>query len=68
MENILDAIRSGSMTAATSKMEGLMIIVNGWKLLNIIKKHPILDVAAVLGPPLAICKNKEDLESQPFNA
>ena len=30
-----------------------MIIVNGFQLLTIITKHPILDVAAVLEPPLA---------------
>ena len=31
-----------------------MIIVNGWKLLTIITKRSILDVAAVLDPPLPI--------------
>ena len=31
-----------------------MIIVNGWKPLTIITKHSILDVAAVLDPPLSI--------------
>ena len=31
-----------------------MIIVNGWKPLTIITKHSILDVAAVLDPPLDI--------------
>ena len=35
----------GSRTAATSKMERFVIIVNGWK-------RSILDVAAVLDPPL----------------
>ena len=30
-----------------------MIIVNGWKLLTIITKSSILDVAAVLDPPLS---------------
>ena len=30
-----------------------MIIVNGFQLLTIITKHSILDVAAVLDPPLS---------------
>ena len=47
-------IRSGSRTAATSKMECFVIIVNDWKPLTIITKHSILDVAAVLDPPLYI--------------
>ena len=42
--------RGGSRAAATSKMECFVIIVNGWKLLTIIIKHSILDVAAVLDP------------------
>ena len=44
--------RGGSRTAATSKMEHFVIIVNGWKPLTIITKSSILDVAAVLDPPL----------------
>ena len=44
--------RNGSRTAATSKMEHFVIIVNGWKLLTIITKNSILDFAAVLDPPL----------------
>ena len=47
-------IRGGSRTAATSKMEHFVIIVNGWKPLTIITKRSILDVAAVLDPPLVI--------------
>ena len=31
-----------------------MIIVNGWKLLTIITKRSILDVAAALDPPLMV--------------
>ena len=46
--------RGGSRTAATSKMECLVIIVNGWKPLTIITKHFILDVAAVLDPSLGL--------------
>ena len=41
-----------SRTAATSKIERFVIIVNGWKPLTIITKRSILDVAAVLDPPL----------------
>ena len=44
--------RGGSRTAAISKMERFVIIVNGWKSLTIITKSSILDVAAVLDPPL----------------
>ena len=44
--------RGGSRTAATSKMELFVIIVNGFKPLTIITKSSILDVAAVLDPPL----------------
>ena len=44
--------RDGSRTAATSKMDHFVIIVNGWKPLIITTNLSILDVAAVLGPPL----------------
>ena len=44
--------RGGSRTAATSKMEHFVIIVNGWKPLTIITKSSILYVASVLDPPL----------------
>ena len=47
-------IIDGSRTTATSKMERFVIIVNRWKLLTIITKRSILDVAAVLDPPLNI--------------
>ena len=43
--------RDGSRTAATSKMERF-VIVNGFQPLTIITKRSILDVAAVLDPPL----------------
>ena len=46
--------RDGSMTAATSKMESFVITVNGFKPLTVITKLSILDVAAVLDPPM-IC-------------
>ena len=45
-------IRGGSRTAATSKMEHFVIIVNSFQSLTIITKHPILDVAAALDPSL----------------
>ena len=41
-------IRGGSKTAATSKMERFVIIVNGFEPLTIITKRFTLDVAAVL--------------------
>ena len=44
--------RGGSRAAAASKMERFVIIVNGCKPLTIITKRSILDVAAVLDPPL----------------
>ena len=44
--------RDGSRTAATSKMERFVIIVNGWKPLTILTNHSILDVTAVLDPSL----------------
>ena len=45
--NDFRSIRGGSRTAATSKMELFVIIVNGWTPLTIITKSSILDVAAV---------------------
>ena len=42
----------GSRTAATSKMEHFVIIINGFHPLTIIIKHSILDVARVLDPLL----------------
>ena len=44
-------IRDRSKTAATSKVELFVIIVNGRKPLSIITKSSTLDVAAVLDPP-----------------
>ena len=44
--------RGGSRTAATFKMEFFVVIVNGFQTLAIITKCSILDVAAVLDPPL----------------
>ena len=53
-ERFLAVFRGGSRAAAASKMERFVIIVNGWKLLSIITKRSILDVAAVLDPPLVL--------------
>ena len=41
-------------TAATSKMELFLIIINGFQPLTIITKKSILNVAAVLDPPLFV--------------
>ena len=48
--------RGGSRAAATFKMELFVIIVNGFQPLTIITKYSILDVAAVLDPPLICVK------------
>ena len=55
--------RGGSRTAAASKMEGFVTIVNGWKPLTIITRRTILDVAAALDPPLSTSLNQK----QPSN-
>ena len=44
--------RGGSSTAAISMMERYIVIVNVFQQLTIITKRSILDVAAVLDPPL----------------
>ena len=44
--------RGGSRTAATSKMKHFVIVVNGFQPLTSITKSSILDIAAVLDPPL----------------
>ena len=48
------SVRGRSRTAATSKMEHFVITVNGFEPLTIITNSSILDVAAVLDPPLSI--------------
>ena len=47
--------RGGSRTTVTSNMEHFVIMANDWKPLTIMTKHFILDVAAVLDPPLENC-------------
>ena len=54
--------RGGSRTVATSKMERFVIIVNGWKPLTIITKRSILDIAAVLDPPLVTHQESDEIE------
>ena len=49
--------RGGSGAAATFKVERFVIIVNGFQPLTIITKCSILDVAAVLDPPLVAFDN-----------
>ena len=44
--------RGGSRTAAASKMEHFVITVNGFQPLTIITQSSILDVTAILDPPL----------------
>ena len=46
--------RGGSRVSGTSKMERFVIIANGWNPLTIITKCSILDVAAILDPPLGV--------------
>ena len=59
-------VRGGSRTAGTSRMEHFVIIVNGWKPWTIITKSSILDVAAVLDPPLTRASNNW-LNGEPFS-
>ena len=54
-----EPIRGESRTAATSKMECFVIIVNDKKPLSIITKRSVLDVVAVLDPPLLISKSQK---------
>ena len=50
--------RGESRTAATSKVEPFVIIVNSWKPLTVITKSSTLDVAAVLDLPLMLERRK----------
>ena len=51
-----EVTRGGSRTAATSKVELFVIIVNDWKPLTIIRKSSTLDAAAVQDQPLTNAK------------
>ena len=53
--------RGGSRTAATSKMEHFAIIVSSLQSLTIITKRSILDVLAVLDPPLTLSRKPSKL-------
>ena len=59
--NLFNESRGGSRTAARSKMERFVMIVNDWKPLTIITSCSILDVATALDPP------PESLDYQPTN-
>ena len=50
----LPRVRGVSRTAAESEMGRFVIIVNGFQPLTIITKRSVLDVAAVLDPPLRV--------------
>ena len=50
--NLLKLFSGGCRTAGTSKMELFVVIGNYWKPLTIITQSSILNVAAVLDPPL----------------
>ena len=54
MSFVVYCIRGGSRTAAIFKMEVFVIIVNGFQPLTIITKCSMVDVAAVLDPPLCM--------------
>ena len=55
---LVNSFSGGSRTAATSKMERFVIMVNNWKPLTIITKCFILDVTAVLDPLLSFTISK----------
>ena len=57
MQTKIVVFRGGSRTAATSKMERFVILVNGLQPLTIFTKRSILDVATVLDPPLVFSES-----------
>ena len=59
------SIRGGSRTAATSKMEHFVIILNGWEPLTIVTKTPSL-MLQHLYPPLLILPIRQKTNSQPL--
>ena len=63
---VYSMFRGGSRTAATSKMERFVIIVNGFQPLTIFTKRSILGVAAVLDPPLMLKTSFKREESKHF--
>ena len=48
---MMELFRGRSTTAAPSKMEHFVIIVDGWKPLTVIKKSSILYIQVVPDPP-----------------
>ena len=60
-------IRDWSRTAATFKMERFVIIVNSFQPFTIITNRSILDVAAVLDPPLISATSKQLKYPENFN-
>ena len=50
----MNGVRGGSRTAATSKMEHFVTIVNGFEPFTVITKRSILDVAVLLDPSLGV--------------
>ena len=61
----ISIVRKGFRTAAASKMELFVIIVNGWKPLTIITKSSRLDVAAVLNMPLIVKSSEKVAQMRP---
>ena len=49
-------------------MERFVVIVNGWKPLTIITKWSILDVAAVLDPPLIYYHNIDESQIYDYDS
>ena len=58
--NLFTINRGGSRTTTASKLEGFVIIVSVFQPLTIITKRSILDVAAVLDPPLINSNDKTE--------
>ena len=54
LKNLGIVFRGGSRTAATSKMEHFVIMINGFQPSTIITKRSIKDVTAVLDSPLVL--------------
>ena len=54
LKNLGIVFRGASRTAATSKMEHFVIMINGFQPLTIITKRSIKDVTAVLDSPLVL--------------
>ena len=61
----ISIVRKGFRTAAASKMELFVIIVNGWKPLTIITKSSVLNVAAVLNTPLIVKSSEKVAQMRP---